>query len=298
MSDNSTVVEAQPNPYNANKSWDTKETHARGLNGPNTSLFQPAPKVADEPAPEATQTETVTENVQEEATEKYSKVDYKKRYDDIKVHYDSQLIKWKAEKEQLEARMRATAPKTVPKTPEELATFKEQYSDVYDVVESVAHLQVQEQLEQVNKEIEALRESKNEALMQKAQLQLEKLHPDFNEISLSDDFHDWAKIQPAIIQEWIYDNPTDASLAARAIDLYKKDKGILSGTKKVEPKPTKVAETSDPAEAVLVKDSVNPTSSEKKIWTTSEIAGLSIAQYEKNQQELDAAFAEGRIRKG
>ena len=292
MSEETSVEEPQANPYNANKSWDTGEQHARGLDGPNTSLFQPAPKATEEPVAEATQEETE----EQEVDTKYSKVDYKKRYDDKKRHYDEQLIKWKAEKEQLEARINATAPKTIPKTPEELATFKEQYSDVYDVVESVAHLQVQEQLEQVNKEIETLRARETETLMQKAQLELERLHPDFHEISATDDFHNWAEAQPSIIQEWVYENPTDSSLAARAIDLYKKDKGMFSGTQKTEPKQPVVEQ--DPAEAVLVKDSVNPTSGEKKIWTASEIESLSIAQYEANREEIDDAFATGRISQG
>ena len=292
MSEESTVKEPQPNPYNANKSWDTGEQHARGLGDPNTSLFQAAPQATDEPVVEATQTDAVPEDVDT----KYKKVDYKKRYDDMKRHYDSKLIEWKAKKEQLEARVEATAPKTVPKTPEELATFKEEHPDVYGIVESVAHQKAQEQLEAVTKEIEALRERETQTLMQKAQLELERLHPDFHEISATEEFHEWAEVQPKAIQEWIYENPTDSSLAARAIDLYKKDKGINSDAQKKVTKATpKVA---DPAEAVLVKDSVNPTSGEKKVWTTSEIDRLSVAQFETNQEELDNAFREGRIVKG
>ena len=53
-----------------------------------------------------------------------------------------------------------------------------------------------------------------------------RLHPDFADIRESDDFHDWADEQPKWIQNALYENDNDAKSAARAIDLYKSDKGI------------------------------------------------------------------------
>jgi len=290
----SEAVEA--NPYNAKKSWNKSEESPRGLLSPNSSLAYSDPTgevLKDDP--EATQSVKEETPEKEEAT-KYKKVDYKKRYDDGKRHYDKKLIEWKAKEKELNARINSTAPKAIPKTPEELATFKETYPDVYDVVESVAQTQAQEQLEKVKAEIAELREKEFESAAREAALVLRQLHPDFDEIAESDEFQEWAQSQHATIQDWIYDNPTDATLAARALDLYKRDAGILSDKKEVK-KPKKKKEV-DAAEAVLIKDSVDPNAGEAKVWTTSEIEQLSIQQYEEAAEELDLAFKEGRIVQG
>jgi len=294
MSEQSHVEEPQANPYNAKKSWDKTEEVARGLNTPNSMLAYPDPsKEASTDASEATQ--DVEEKPEEVVDTKYSKVDYKKRHDDLKRHYDKKLIEWKAQQEQLQARLASTAPKSIPKTPEELATFKEEYSDVYDVVESVAQIQAQEQLAGIQKEIDALKQREIESSMREARLILQTLQPEYDEITASEEFHEWAKQQPQPIQDWIYENPDNAELASRAIDLYKKDVGFSDKKEKPKKKPAK---KQDAAEAVLIKDSVDPTAGEKKIWTSSEIDSLSIQQYEKHAQEIDDAFKERRVIQG
>ena len=59
-----------------------------------------------------------------------------------------------------------------------------------------------------------------------AERELLSIHPDFEEIRNDPSFHDWADEQPDYIQKALYDNETDAKAAARAIDLYKADKGL------------------------------------------------------------------------
>ena len=59
-----------------------------------------------------------------------------------------------------------------------------------------------------------------------AEVELLFLHPDFKEIRQDDAFHNWVKKQPQWVQDALYVNDDDAKLAARAIDLYKEDKGI------------------------------------------------------------------------
>ena len=60
------------------------------------------------------------------------------------------------------------------------------------------------------------------------------MHPDFNEIRSKDEFHEWAAKQDPTIQGWLYENTSNAKLAARAIDLYKMDTGQSKLTKKEE----------------------------------------------------------------
>ena len=88
-----------------------------------------------------------------------TEVKYKKRYDDLKKYYDSKLSEWKQEKETLQAQMSAAEEprKTYapPKTAEELENFKEQYPDVYQVVETISHKMASQQVEDLQAEIAA-----------------------------------------------------------------------------------------------------------------------------------------------
>lgn len=297
MSEAAPVEEPQANPYNAKKPWDKTEESPRGLLSPNNTLAysDPSGKVLDEEKPEATQNKK-EETLKEEESTKFNKVDYKKRYDDLKRHYDSKGIEWKTEKAQLEAVINTTGPKFIPKTPEELATFKEEYSDMYDVVETIAHTQIEGQLEKVNKDIAELNKRELEFAYKEAKSVLERLHPDVYDITETEEFQVWATTQPKVIQDWLYDNATDGKLTARAIDLYKRD--VKLPTDKKEVKKSKKKPAADAAEAVLIKEAVDPTAGEKKIWTTSEIEALSVYQYEEVSKELDEAFKEGRIVQG
>lgn len=310
--------EAQPNPYNANKTWDNSKPDApRGTKGANDSLAYVTPQktavsslnpsLDDEIQAEATEAEATpetTDKAKETVTaEKYKKVDYKKRYDDLKKHYDRKLGEWRGKEAELKADVISNRPKyQAPKTPEELATFREEYPDVYDVVETVAHMRSQEQISDLQEKVETLAHREQEVIRREAEQILLDNHPDFKEIRESEDFHEWAKVQPEVIQSWIYENTGDATLAARAIDLYKKDAGIISGVDRTDIKREEVQIAEDPrgsaADAVQVSTKTDEPQSQEKIWTTSEIANLSVNQYEELQSELDRAFEEGRIMKG
>ena len=99
---------------------------------------------------------------------------------------------------------------TAPKTPEELATFKEDYPDVYDVVETVAHLRATEQLSGLQEEVARLSEKESSSNRRAAEQELLNVHPDFRTIRDSEDFHDWARVQPEAIQDWVYKNTGDS----------------------------------------------------------------------------------------
>ena len=115
-------------------------------------------------------------------------------------------------------------------------------------------------------------------------------HPDFEDIRNSDDFHGWAKEQPKSIQNWIYSNADDADLASRALDLFKKDFGIDLPKAKSSSKPTRKSA----ADMVSTKTtSIEPT--QQKIWSEKEIAAMSVAEFDKYEQEISDAMQEGRI---
>ena len=219
----------------------------------------------------------------------------------MKRHYDRKLGDWRQKETALKADLKANRPTYVaPKTPAELATFREDYPDVYDVVDSLAHMRAQEQISNLEDTVSRLSEKESASNRRAAEQELLNVHPDFRTIRDSDDFHDWARVQPEAIQDWIYKNSGDASLASRAIDLYKQDAGYTSETpKSVSTNSSGTDPRGSAADAVRVTARAqDPSAPQEKVWTTSEIANLSVDQFEKFQPEIDEAFKTGRIAKG
>jgi hypothetical protein len=278
------VQEENANPYNMNKSWHKEDEIG----------FQDADGVFFE-KPQARQEADIEEPVKQEATkdEPYKRPDYKKRYDDLKKHYDSKLNEFKSrEQELLEEAANSRPSYVAPKSPEELERFREEYPDVYEVVETVSHLQSEEKSKDLREKLERLQTREQELVRKDAEKRLMDKHPDFEDIRNSDDFHGWAKEQPKSIQDWVYNNADDADLASRALDLFKKDIGMDVVQKKSNSKQSKKSA----ADMVSTKTtSVEP--KQERIWTEREIAKMSMAQFDKHEAEISQAMQEGRIAK-
>ena len=219
---------------------------------------------------------------------------FKKRYDDLKRHYDKTLNKHKTEVTKLKTQVeQATSQMLPPKDPNELQAWKQKYPDVYDVIESVALNQADARAKQLEEKYEFLQNQQAQIAKEKAEVELLKKHPDFQEIRATDEFHEWVAIQDPTIQGWLYDNPDNADLCARAIDLYKVDKGITSKSKsKTEVK------KKDAAKAVTTTKKGNQINvTEKKIWTVDEISKLKPYEFDKHEKEIMQARREGRIKR-
>ena len=217
---------------------------------------------------------------------------FKKRYDDLKRHYDSTLGKHKDEVRTLRTQLEQSSKQFIPpKSKDELESWRKEYPDVYEMVETIAMTKADSRAKEMETKYQNLQVQQEEIVKEKAEVELLKLHPDFNELRARDDFHEWAAKQDPVIQDWLYENTSNASLAARALDLYKMDKGLGKYSKKEEQdvkkeaakaiSKTKKAETSDV-----------PT---KKIWSNKEIAKMNVREYAKNEEEIDKAVKEGRI---
>ena len=290
-----TVKEEVPNPYNAKKDWHTDD--GKAFESSNNVYFEaPQNRLFDSnDITEVGQEGSVnTEELESKKNAPYKKPDYKKRYDDLKKHYDSKLNEFKSREQELivEATQNRTDYKA-PKSPEELEEFKNNYPDVYEVVETVAHMQSESKAKVLEERLSKLQERETELVRQSAEQRLMERHPDFEDIKNSEDFHDWAKEQPQSIQDWIYKNATDADLASRALDLFKKDFGIdLPKTKSSSNKPTK----GSAADMVSTK-TTSVDSSQEKVWSEKEIAAMSMAEYDKYESAINDAWQEGRITK-
>tara|TARA_R100001163_G_scaffold63224_2_gene54820 strand:+ start:125 stop:979 length:855 start_codon:yes stop_codon:yes gene_type:complete len=275
----------EANPYNANKDWH-KQDEKQFVSADGAFFEEPKPKVEAQEKEEPKQTKKETKD------KPYSKPDYKKRYDDLKTHYDSKLGEFKArEKELLEEAAKNRPNYVAPKSEEELAKFREQYPDVYEVVETVAHLQSSEKTKTLEERVAALQEREAELISKQAQERLINNHPDFEEIKNSDEFHSWAKSQPQSIQDWIYKNASDGDLASRALDLYKRDIGLDSKASK----PKKKKSNKSAADMVSTKTTAVEPNTQDKIWTEQEIAAMSIAEFDKYEEEIGKAIHEGRV---
>ena len=216
---------------------------------------------------------------------------FKKRYDDLKKHYDSTINKHKEELTSLRAQLESSTKQFVPpKSKEELEAWRKEYPDVYDMVETIAINKATTQTADLETKYKDLKLQQEQIAKEKAEVELLKIHPDFNELRANDDFHAWAEQQDPNIQSWLYENTANSKLAARAIDLYKADRGITKAKK--EDKDLK----KEAAKAISkTKKATDTDTPKKKIWTTSEIAKLKPYQFEKFEKEIDLARLEGRI---
>jgi len=246
-----------------------------------------------------TDTATEQQDTEEEATPEERPVTaeekaFKKRYDDLKRHYDKTLSKNKNEVTKLKTQVEQKANEMLPpKDPQELAEWRQKYPDVYDVIETVSLQQADTRTKQLEDKFQFLQEQQTQIAKEKAEVELLKKHPDFQEIRAQDVFHEWVQSQDSTIQGWLYDNPDNADLAARAIDLYKMDSGITSNKSKTKSSELK----KEAAKAVTNTKKGNQISvTEKKIWSVDEISKLKPGQFEKHEKDIMLARREGRIK--
>lgn len=299
--------EAEANPYNRNKAWHTEDVMPQKLDNADEGLFVPNPDskqskstatAEGNPEDSTEDTSATMDKVQDSAlnveANPYTKVDYKKRYDDLKRYYDRKLGEWNNKEQDLKVQLQENRPKyQPPKSKEELEAFKNDYPDIYGVVETVSHLQSQNEVKSLQDELEGLKKANSTLQQKEAALELSKYHPDFEEIKESDDFHNWADTQPMEIKNWIYENNSNGALAARAIDLYKKDRGLgLDKKTKTEKK-----QPNNQGADLLVKtnEQTQVPDSKEVLFKRSDIKRLSDAEFMKYEKDILKAQREGRI---
>ena len=290
-----TVKEETPNPYNQNKTW--HEGEDKPFQSSNSVYFEePKNKLfkSDDLNNVEAEGSVNIEALESDKAEPYKRTNWKKRYDDMKKHYDISLNEFRDKEQELRDEVASNRPQyKAPKSPEELKQFESDYPDMFAVVETIAHMQSESKAKVLEERISKLQERETELVRQSAEERLMERHPDFQEIKNSDDFHVWAKEQPSDIQKWVYENVSDANLASRALDLFKKDMGMeSSNTKSSSDKPTK----GSAADMVSTK-TTSVDVSQEKIWSEKEIAAMSMAEYDKYESAISEAWQEGRITK-
>ena len=235
------------------------------------------------------ETEETVEPEEAEPTNAEEKT-FKKRYSDLRRHQQKQAEDFKKEIDALKSQLNDATKKEMklPKSDEDIETWAAEYPDVAAIVETIAMKKAREQSVALEERVKAIDEMQLSATKEKAEVELMRMHPDFGEIRDSDEFHDWAEEQPKWVQNALYDNDNDARAAARAIDLYKADKGI--GQEK--PKSNK-----DAAKSVSTKNSRStPQKDEASSYLKeSDVQKMSAQEYEKNSDEIMEAIRSGKF---
>lgn len=285
MSEQAYEEEEVANPYNARKSWHTQE-RKKSLSAAESLYY---PEDDEEP-----QQQKATRR-KAPSTEDEPNTNYKKRYDDLKKHYDQKLSEFKIKEQELLEQARAAEPEyQAPKSQEDLDRFREEYPDLYDTVETVAHMRSQQEVEALRSKLSVIEQREAEIAAREAEAALKERHPDFDDIRGDDSFHEWAQEQPEQIQDWIYNNPNNVTLAVKALDLYKLETGKGQSTRKRR----SARQQSGSAADMVSTKTTNVDAKEAKIWTESEIAKMSLDQFDRHEEEIKIAMEEGRVRRG
>ena len=211
---------------------------------------------------------------------------FKKRYGDLRRHSQQLQEQHSDEIRKLQEQVESLTRKQVklPKSDEELEEWTEKYPDVAKIVETIATKKAVEARKDVEEKLKYVDELKTKVQLEKAESELEKLHPDFAEIRADQEFHDWVAEQPKWIQSALYENDNDPRAAGKAIDLYK-----LETKKTSKPRSNK-----DAAKAVSkTSRSSEPANQDRNVWSESRVKGLSSQDWDKFEEAISESVRNG-----
>jgi len=217
---------------------------------------------------------------------------FKKRYGDLRRHQQEKEKELAAKIDALQAQLSEATKKEInlPKSDEDIEAWAAKYPDVAAIVETIAIKKAKEQAAVLEERVKAVDELQMNASREKAEAELLRYHPDFEDIRETDDFHNWVNEQPQSIQDALYENASDARTAARAIDLYKADKNITTKKK------TKTTDK-DAARSVNARNSRSKpdTSDGSRAILESEVQKMSAQEYEKMSDDIMEAIRTGNF---
>jgi len=231
-----------------------------------------------------------SENTNEEEPTSAEEKTFKKRYGDLRRYTQEKEQEFQKKLNELKQQLDKATKKEIklPKSDADITEWAKEYPDVAAIVETIATKKAQEQSEDINKRIKEIDERDANSIKEKAEVELLRLHPDFADIRESDDFHDWADEQPKWVQNALYENDNDAKSAARAIDLYKSDKGIGKTKEK--------SNDAGAAKAVTTKGKTTPSETSKSVgFKESQVEKMSPQEYEAKSEQIMEAIRSGNF---
>ena len=212
---------------------------------------------------------------------------YKKRYSDLRDHLNKQSAEIKQLQAQLE-NSETSGTLRPPKSDEDIEAWANEYPDIAAIVETIASKKAAEKFSGAEARLQEIDRITEEAGRTKLEQEIRAIHPDFDDLRSSDEFHDWAGDQPKWVREALYENSEDPASVTRVIDLYKVDKGLDTKTRK--------RATKDAASAVVTKRATKPDSNDSAgHFSESQVHKMSSAQYEKHSDAIMEAIRAGKF---
>lgn len=248
----------------------------------NTSKIEQLEKEIAEIEGTAQQEADVAEKPVELSDEEKS---FKKRYGDLRRFSQKREDELRKELEVLKNEMivlkreKVEMPATV--SDEEFTAWTQKYPDVYAKIVKAVEKQIKVSNQDLQEKLKKREEKELEYERANAYRELLTLHPDFDEIKVSEDFIEWAEKQPLWVYNALYNNDTDAHAAARAVDLYKMDR---------KPKKEKKNRGEDAHSVRSSAPGPDISSSPELRFTESSVAKMSWREYEKNEEAINEAM--------
>ena len=211
---------------------------------------------------------------------------FKKRYGDLRRHTQQLQEQHTGDVRKLQEQIESLTKKQVklPKSDEELEEWSEKYPDVAKIVETIATKKAIEARKDVDEKLKYVDEMQTKVKIEKAETELSKLHPDFEDLRLSEEFHGWVSEQPKWIQSALYENDTDHLAAAKAIDLFKLETS----------KPTAKSEKKEAAKSIKRSSRAEePKTENRNVWSESRVKNLSSRDWDKYEEAISESIANG-----
>jgi hypothetical protein len=217
---------------------------------------------------------------------------FKKRYGDLRRHQQEQKSNFEEQIKALKAELQVSTSgeMELPSTEAEIGRWAAKYPQVANIMQTMAIKAAREQNADLTTRMQELDELQVTANKSKAEAKLLQVHPDFEQIREDDAFHDWVDAQPKWVQDSLYHNESDATSAARAIDLYKLDAGI---TKKK--KAAKGNSRSAAHEVSTASSGAPTTGSGEQQFRESDVEKMDIREYAKYQDDIAEAMRNGNF---
>ena len=160
----------------------------------------------------------------EEATLSPEERTYKKRYSDLRKHLNKQT----EERKELKAKMDNAVKGDLrpPSSDESIEAWAKKYPEIASIVETIATKKADEKFAKADQRLQEIDQLNADTQRTKSENAIRKIHPDFDELRDSDNFHNWANEQPKWVQDALYENQDDPRSVVRVIDLFKVDNGM------------------------------------------------------------------------
>lgn len=223
--------------------------------------------------------------------EKPKEVDWEKRFKDQQSYSTKKMTELNDTISNLKTQIDELSKEKTkpPKTQEELEAWVAKYPEVSDMFMTLVMNQNENLRQEFQQELSEYQKEKQQLALEKAKTQLLRKQPDFDEITASEEFVEWFSKQPAVIQDTISKPSLDedgVNAASRTIDLFKYE--VLNKGKRPDPK--------EAAGKVKTSGSDEPVDrGDKPKFLESQVAKMTSAEFEKNQDAILKAQSEGRF---